>query len=221
MNNLPSHVPLAALNLAQANAGALFANVTYAVLGLGVVIAVGWLAITKLRAWMREETEATEGFSLDELRRMHRGGEMTDEEYAKAQGAIIGAVRTREPRKDLRSKERERPVSAKQAAALGKLGTLGLNPSEVLALQREILAAPADATDSPPRTPPTSAPRGNLPRDKSPRPATPTTPPLAPPAPAISPVQPDSDRVVIRPRPLDGSPDAFRPKEPPKRPQGL
>lgn len=82
----------AALNLFQSVGGALLA--------LGLLAVAGWIAITRIRAWMRQTDDTDEGFTLADLRRLHREGQLTDEEFARAQGQIISAVRTKPSRKD-------------------------------------------------------------------------------------------------------------------------
>ena len=85
--------------IAQVDPGlALFRSIIVPLLGLVVVLVVGWLAVAAVRRWMRPTDSESGGFTLDELRRMHRTGEMTDDEYARAREAMIGRVRA--PRKD-------------------------------------------------------------------------------------------------------------------------
>jgi hypothetical protein len=51
----------------------------------------GYFAITKLREWMKadDQPEAI-GFTLSDLRQLHRQGKMSDEEFNKAKSLILG-----------------------------------------------------------------------------------------------------------------------------------
>lgn len=78
----------------------LFKSVGGALLALAIVAVVGWVAITRIRAWMRQTDDIDEGFTLADLRRLHREGQLSDEEFERAQAQIISAVRTKPSRKD-------------------------------------------------------------------------------------------------------------------------
>lgn len=70
------------------------------ILGLIVVVVVGWFVVVHVRSWMKASGESGEAFTLDDLRRMHRAGEISDAEFQRAREAMIGAVRskgTKEP----------------------------------------------------------------------------------------------------------------------------
>lgn len=80
--------------IAQVDPGlALFRSVIVPLLGLVVAIVVGWFAVAAVRRWMRPSDSDSGGFTLEQLRRMHRSGEMSDEEFTRAREAIIGRVR--------------------------------------------------------------------------------------------------------------------------------
>ena len=208
--------------LAQADASGLFKNISYAVLGLFIVIVVGWLSISKIRAWMREDSGTSETFTLEDLRRLHRAGQMTDAEFARAQEAMIGSVRATPPKAPSQVAAPKRQLTAKQSAALAKLGSVGLNKHLVDAVQREIAAdtTPAAADPRAPLTPPLTPPMTPIPPSRIIRPNNASTTP-APPIVSVDPVQPDPLRVVIRPIPLQGSPEQILPKDRVKRPPGL
>jgi hypothetical protein len=56
--------------------------------------------VVHVRGWMKASGESGEAFTLDDLRRMHRAGEISDAEFQRAREAMIGAVRskgTKEP----------------------------------------------------------------------------------------------------------------------------
>lgn len=90
----------APLGLAQVDPStALLRSVAVPLLGLIVAVVVGYFAISWVRRWMRPSDGGEGGFTLDELRRLHRAGKMSDEEYARAKEAIFGSVRARTPAK--------------------------------------------------------------------------------------------------------------------------
>lgn len=59
---------------------------------LGILL-VGMVAIMFARRYLHSESNGTEGFDLESLRRLHRAGEMTDAEFEAAKAAIIGTLR--------------------------------------------------------------------------------------------------------------------------------
>lgn len=94
----------------------LFQSIGAALFGLTIVIVVGWYAIARIRAWMRPSEEPAEGFSLADLRKLHREGKLTDEEYERAHATMIAAVRNKPSRKEiLPRKEPAPPVVGKRA----------------------------------------------------------------------------------------------------------
>ncbi len=79
---------------------ALFQSIGGALLALAVIAVVGWVAITRIRAWMKAPDETEEGFTLSDLRRLHREGSLSDEEFERAHAQIISAVRRKPSKKD-------------------------------------------------------------------------------------------------------------------------
>ena len=65
------------------------------ILGLIAVVVVGWFVVVHVRGWMKASGESGEAFTLDDLRRMHRAGEISDAEFQRAREAMIGAVRSK------------------------------------------------------------------------------------------------------------------------------
>jgi hypothetical protein len=78
--------------------------------GGGIVPAVGWslviialavagfVGVSKLRAWLKEEDDAASdaspiGFTLSDLKRLHREGKISTEEFEKAHSKMIGAAK--------------------------------------------------------------------------------------------------------------------------------
>lgn len=79
----------------------LFKSVGGALLALALVAVIGWVAITRIRAWMRQPDDIDEGFTLADLRRLHREGQLSDEEFERAQEQIIAVVRSKPSKKDV------------------------------------------------------------------------------------------------------------------------
>jgi hypothetical protein len=53
-----------------------------------------FFAIARLRAWLKkEDTPASVGFSLTDLRALHRAGKMTDEEFEKARNLMVAQTK--------------------------------------------------------------------------------------------------------------------------------
>ena len=55
----------------------------------------GFFAISKLRQWLKEDDTPTAGigFTLSDLRQLHKQGQMTDEEFERAKAKIIGGAK--------------------------------------------------------------------------------------------------------------------------------
>jgi len=60
------------------------------------LVAVGFVAVTWLRRWMKEDDIPTggTGFGLGELRQMHARGELTDAEYERARAKMAAAAKS-------------------------------------------------------------------------------------------------------------------------------
>ena len=65
------------------------------ILGLIAVVVVGWFVVVHVRNWMKSSEESGEAFTLDDLRRMHRAGEISEAEFQRAREAMIGAIRSK------------------------------------------------------------------------------------------------------------------------------
>ena len=58
------------------------------------LLLVGFFAVTWLRQWMKaDDAPATVGFTLSDLRELHRQGKMSDAEFEKARSLIVGATK--------------------------------------------------------------------------------------------------------------------------------
>src|SRR4051812_36529611 len=59
-------------------------------LALIVLVGIAFFAIIRIRAWMRDDDmPASVGFSLTDLRQLHREGKMTDAEFEKARNLMV------------------------------------------------------------------------------------------------------------------------------------
>lgn len=94
MRSLAAAVPSHYKRLMQAEADKLFIDML-PWLGLlaAIVIVLGGIAI-----WLRKKTSSpisnsSQGYTLQELRRMHREGELTDEEFQKAREVMITGIK--------------------------------------------------------------------------------------------------------------------------------
>lgn len=88
--------PSQAAPAAGASAGTLFVDLLpWLALLVGVVVA-GWLIILWVRRSMRAESAPSEGFSLEDLRALHRDGSLTDDEYESARRTLLAHRPSRE-----------------------------------------------------------------------------------------------------------------------------
>ncbi len=77
-------------------AGSLFSQVAPWLGMLALVVIAGWIVILFVRRSMRAESEAQVGFTLEDLRRLHRAGEISGEEFERAKSAMFAQRPTRE-----------------------------------------------------------------------------------------------------------------------------
>jgi len=79
--------------LAQESSGNIGSLLLYS-LALIVLVVVAYIGVTWIRRQVKgEDGGASEGFTLSDLRRLHKSGQMTDDEYEKAKLLIIGSVK--------------------------------------------------------------------------------------------------------------------------------
>ncbi len=78
--------------LAQANS--INSIVVWSLLLIGLIVA-GWLTVWQVRRRLqRDETPlGNAGFTLSDLRQMHKSGQMSDEEFERAKAKIVEAAR--------------------------------------------------------------------------------------------------------------------------------
>ena len=73
------------------------------------VILVGFYAVVRVKRWVtRPDDGPSAGFSLSDLRAMHRSGQISTEEFEKAKTAIVVAAQRAIERQEEERKQRER-----------------------------------------------------------------------------------------------------------------
>ena len=92
MTNITDITALRPSTLAAADFAGLFQNIGLPLLGLVMVVVIGWLAIVKIREWMRGNADNAKPFSLDDLRRLRREGLLSEEEFEKARSMMLASV---------------------------------------------------------------------------------------------------------------------------------
>jgi hypothetical protein len=71
----------------------------------GLFVAVSWL-----RKWMKEDdVSAPVGFTLSDLRQLHKSGQMTTEEFERAKAKMVAATQAAMARKEEPPKPERRP----------------------------------------------------------------------------------------------------------------
>lgn len=79
--------------IATQSAEQLFIETLPWLIGLGVIVFIGAIAIYYVRKMMQSQSSALEdGFTLHELKQLHTNGELNDEEYERAKHALIGRL---------------------------------------------------------------------------------------------------------------------------------
>ncbi|MEY2795698.1 MAG: hypothetical protein RIR10_1414 [Planctomycetota bacterium] len=156
------------------------------ILGLIAVVVVGWFVVVHVRNWMKSSEESGEAFTLDDLRRMHRAGEISEAEFHRAREAMIGAIRSK-----------------------GTKAPPPRNPDLDVLRQRH-LGGPQHTMTSLERAPAAPAPTPSQPSRKSnpttPSPPSPLPSPLPSPTPSPTPSSAPSRSSVVQPSPARLSP---------------
>jgi uncharacterized membrane protein len=82
------------LVLAQDSGGSMLRVIAWSLV-LICLLMVGLFAISKLRQWMRDDDMPAPGigFTLSDLRQLHKQGQMTDEEFERAKSKIVGGAK--------------------------------------------------------------------------------------------------------------------------------
>src|SRR5215208_6157532 len=70
------------------------AIVVWSLLLIGLIVA-GWLTVWQVRRRLKEDDTVTSssGFTLSDLRQLHKAGKMTDDEFDKAKARVVDAAR--------------------------------------------------------------------------------------------------------------------------------
>ena len=77
---------------------------------LVVLVAVGGIAISAVRKWMRSDNSAVSGgFTLQNLRELHANGKISDDELKQAEQAMIQQVRAAVLGTDTEAKAAQNP----------------------------------------------------------------------------------------------------------------
>jgi len=67
--------------------------VVWSLLLIGLIVA-GWLTVWQVRRRLqRDETLGNAGFTLSDLRQLHKSGQMTDEEFDRAKAKVVESAR--------------------------------------------------------------------------------------------------------------------------------
>jgi hypothetical protein len=83
-----------------------------------VLLVLGFVAVARLRRWLKEDDDEGDapvatGFSLSDLRRLHRQGQMTDEEFERARAKMMASAKAMAAKlPDPLARNRRRPPAA-------------------------------------------------------------------------------------------------------------
>jgi hypothetical protein len=67
--------------------------VVWSLLLIGLIVA-GWLTVWQVRRRLqRDDTLGNAGFTLSDLRQLHKSGQMTDEEFDRAKARVVESAR--------------------------------------------------------------------------------------------------------------------------------
>jgi len=81
--------------------------VFWSLLLIGLIV-VGWLTVWQVRRRLqRDDPTGNAGFTLSDLRQLHKSGQMTDEEFQRARDRVVEAAR--------KAAERQAEASKRQA----------------------------------------------------------------------------------------------------------
>ncbi len=82
-------------------------SVLMGLVALVVIAVLGYLAVRALNKWMKSDDDAASGagFTLADLRQLHRSGQMSSEEFEKAKAILLAATHP----SDSKSNSTDRP----------------------------------------------------------------------------------------------------------------
>ena len=67
-----------------------------------VIVIIGFVGAIQVKKWARtDEDSGGENFTLSDLRRLHKSGKMSTEEYEKARAAIVALAQKPPEKKDV------------------------------------------------------------------------------------------------------------------------
>jgi len=124
----------------------LFQNIGGALLALIVLVVIGWFVIARIRSWMKDSAEAAQPFTLDDLRQLHRSGQLSDEEYERAREMMIGNVRRAPTLKEIKAAQAKSPRVAPPTAPLAD--ALKVKPQRLRGLEQAAPEAGADVDEA-------------------------------------------------------------------------
>lgn len=127
---------------ASTNPFLLIQSIGGTLLALVVIVVIGWFAIARIRSWMKDNAETAQPFTLDDLRQLHRSGQLSDEEFERAKEMMIGSVRRAPTLKEIKAAQAKSPRTAPPTAPLAD--ALKVKPQRPRALGQ---AAPDAQTD--------------------------------------------------------------------------
>jgi len=102
-------------SLTAARSESLFRETLPWLVALIVLAVVGCLILMMLRRMLQAEPEQSQPFTLDALRRLHRSGELTDEEFERAKSKMLGSAKVMAARE--RAKRRAEESARRQRLA--------------------------------------------------------------------------------------------------------
>jgi hypothetical protein len=74
------------------------------------LVLLGFYAVVRVKRWVTRHDDApAAGFTLSDLRALHRSGQMTAEEFEKAKTAIVAASQQAAQREEEARKHRQQP----------------------------------------------------------------------------------------------------------------
>jgi hypothetical protein len=119
---------------APADAGSLFIELLPWLIVLLAIAVGGGIVILWIRRSLKAQPDAPQGYTLEDLRRMHKAGELTDEEFTRAKETMLAKRPSREAMAsklvrpeppDLRNLRRSKPPTTPPSAGDNDGGTDG------------------------------------------------------------------------------------------------
>ena len=84
--------------------------IMWSLLLIGLIVA-GWVTVLQIkRRLQRPDVTAGAGFSLSDLRQLHKSGQMSDEEFERAKAKVVDAARRATAREAAGQQSRQRPA---------------------------------------------------------------------------------------------------------------